>query len=151
MKAIIELNYSELDALCKLTLAHGKEKYDGSYLLDLCLFCYGIYSEKYIYSNRVKKYINKVFVSLAYSTKNKIIGWAAIYPVSKVKYNIKRSVGVYVEYKYRNKGIGTKLLLEIKSYADKMGYDVIPEPWNRAGIKVYKKAQLGLKHVDKWG
>ena len=80
---------------------------------------------------------------------NKIVGWAALSPVSdRCVYGGVAEVSVYVDISYNNKGIGTRLLQELIIQSETNGIwslqsGIFPE--NKASIHLHKK--LGFREV----
>jgi len=80
---------------------------------------------------------------------NKIVGWAALSPVSdRCVYGGVAEVSVYVDISYNNKGIGTRLLQELIIQSKTNGIwslqsGIFPE--NKASIHLHKK--LGFREV----
>ena len=81
--------------------------------------------------------------------ENKIVGWAALSPVSsRYVYRGVAEVSVYVNIYYGGKGIGTKLLQELIIESENAGFwtlqlGVFPE--NKVSIELHKK--LGFREI----
>lgn len=80
---------------------------------------------------------------------HKIVGWAALSPVSgRCVYGGVAEVSVYVDISYNNKGIGTRLLLELIKESEKNGIWTLQSgifPENKASIQLHKK--LGFREI----
>ncbi len=80
---------------------------------------------------------------------HKIVGWAALSPVSgRCVYGGVAEVSVYVDISYNNKGIGTRLLQELIKESEKNGIWTLQSgifPENKASIQLHKK--LGFREI----
>ena len=80
---------------------------------------------------------------------NKIVGWAALSPVSgRCVYGGVAEVSVYVDISYNNKGIGTRLLQELIKQSEMNGIWTLQSgifPENKASIQLHKK--LGFREI----
>jgi len=80
---------------------------------------------------------------------NKIVGWAALSPVSdRCVYGGVAEVSVYVDISYNNKGIGTRLLQELIIQSETNGIWTLQSgifPENKASIHLHKK--LGFREI----
>ncbi len=80
---------------------------------------------------------------------NKIVGWAALSPVSgRCVYGGVAEVSVYVDINYNNKGIGTRLLQELIKHSEMNGIWTLQSgifPENKASIQLHKK--LGFREI----
>ncbi|MBT8385636.1 MAG: GNAT family N-acetyltransferase, partial [Bacteroidia bacterium] len=80
---------------------------------------------------------------------HKIVGWAALSPVSgRCVYGGVAEVSVYVDTSYNNKGIGTRLLQELIKKSEKNGIWTLQSgifPENKASIQLHKK--LGFREI----
>lgn len=79
----------------------------------------------------------------------KIVGWAALSPVSgRCVYGGVAEVSVYVDINYNNNGIGTRLLQELIKESEKNGIWTLQSgifPENKASIQLHKK--LGFREI----
>ena len=80
---------------------------------------------------------------------NKIVGWAALSPVSgRCVYGGVAEVSVYVDISYNKKGIGTRLLQQLIKQSEKNGIWTLQSgifPENKASIQLHKK--LGFREI----
>ena len=80
---------------------------------------------------------------------HKIVGWAALSPVSgRCVYGGVAEVSVYVDISYNNKGIGTRLLQELIKESEINGIWTLQSgifPENKASIQLHKK--LGFREI----
>ena len=80
---------------------------------------------------------------------HKIVGWAALSPVSgRCVYGGVAEVSVYVDISHNNKGIGTRLLQELIKESEKNGIWTLQSgifPENKASIQLHKK--LGFREI----
>lgn len=86
---------------------------------------------------------------LAAWLENKIVGWAALSPVSnRWVYRGVAEVSVYVDTHYSGKGVGTMLLQKLIRESEKAGFWTLQSgvfPENKASIKLHKK--LGFREI----
>lgn len=72
-----------------------------------------------------------------------IVGWASLNPFSsRAAYRFVADFSVYIERRWRGRGIGTLLLQEIVARARALGYHKIvlsAFPFNTAGTRLYEK------------
>jgi phosphinothricin acetyltransferase len=80
---------------------------------------------------------------------NKIVGWAALSPVSgRCVYGGVAEVSVYIDISYNNKGIGTRLLQELIKHSEMNSIWTLQSgifPENKASIQLHKK--LGFREI----
>ena len=80
---------------------------------------------------------------------NKIVGWAALSPVSnRYVYRGVAEVSVYVDTHFNGKGIGTKLLQQLIDESETAGFWTLQSgifPENKASLQLHKK--LGFREI----
>lgn len=99
-----------------------------------------------------KKHGESIRVFLA-NLDNKIIGWScAILPHPNfcipVKPNAKLStIYVYIQYKYRKKGIGEKLILAASNFIVEKGLKPVVYGWNRNSLDFFTICQENIPNL----
>jgi phosphinothricin acetyltransferase len=89
---------------------------------------------------------------LVYRQNNRVLGWAALTPVSsRCVYDGVAEVSVYVAKNVRRKGIGIKLLRELITESESTGIwtlqaSIFPE--NEASVRLHQTC--GFRQVGRW-